>query len=77
MAGLTVLGSSSVLALLPLTKKVELASFPIFWSAMGLALMFSFFGSPLVALVDSSVLKILGDEKILYGKAMMAVEGKD
>ncbi|KAI8339422.1 major facilitator superfamily domain-containing protein [Chlamydoabsidia padenii] len=67
MALLALLGSSSVLLLLPLTKQVGVGSFPIFWSAMVLALMFSFFGSPLVALVDSSVLKILGDEKILYG----------
>ncbi|KAI9318750.1 major facilitator superfamily domain-containing protein [Dichotomocladium elegans] len=32
-----------------------------------LALLFAFFGQPTQALVDSAVLKILGDQKILYG----------
>lgn len=30
--------------------------------------IFAFFGSPICALVDSAVLKILDDQKILYGK---------
>ncbi|KAI8364746.1 major facilitator superfamily domain-containing protein [Radiomyces spectabilis] len=32
-----------------------------------LALVFAFFGQPVTALVDSAVLKMLGDQKILYG----------
>lgn len=32
------------------------------------ALIFAFCGSPVCALVDSAVLKILGDQKLLYGK---------
>ncbi|CAO3586562.1 unnamed protein product [Absidia cylindrospora] len=68
MALLTFLGGSSIMALLLLADKVGVYSDAmIFWVAMYLALMFSFFGSPLTALVDSSVLKILGDQKILYG----------
>ncbi|KAI8086099.1 major facilitator superfamily domain-containing protein [Halteromyces radiatus] len=68
MSLLTFLGGSSVLALLFLADLVKTLAGPIvFWLAMCLALAFSFFGSPLVALVDSSVLKILGDQKVLYG----------
>ncbi|CAO3591264.1 unnamed protein product [Absidia cylindrospora] len=68
MALLALLGGTSVLTLPLLAELVEKYSPPtIFWLAMCLALMYSFFGSPLVALVDSSVLKILGDQKILYG----------
>lgn len=33
------------------------------------AFVFAFFGSPNCALVDSAVLKILGDQKLLYGKS--------
>lgn len=33
-----------------------------------LAFVFAFFGQPVSTLVDSAVLKILGDQKILYGK---------
>jgi MFS family permease len=32
------------------------------------ALIFAFFGSPNCALVDSSVLKLLGEKKLVYGK---------
>jgi hypothetical protein len=34
---------------------------------IALGLIFAFFGSPICALVDSAVLKLLGDQKILYG----------
>lgn len=68
MALLTLLGGSSVMALLLLVNK-GYSDAMVFWCALILALLFSFFGSPLVALVDSAVLKILGDEKVLYGKA--------
>lgn len=34
-------------------------------------LIFAFFGSPICALVDSAVLKILDDQKLLYGKAQL------
>lgn len=33
-----------------------------------LAFVFAFFGQPVATLVDSAVLKMLGDQKILYGK---------
>jgi hypothetical protein len=35
-----------------------------------LAISFAFFGQPVAVLVDSAVLKILGDHKIYYGKYM-------
>ncbi|KAI8333710.1 major facilitator superfamily domain-containing protein [Chlamydoabsidia padenii] len=68
MSFLTLLGGSSVMCLLLLANNMtRYSDTTIFWFALGLALMYSFFGAPLVALVDSAVLKILGDEKILYG----------
>ncbi|CDS10677.1 hypothetical protein LRAMOSA11163 [Lichtheimia ramosa] len=38
-----------------------------FFATASFALLFAFFGQPLQVLVDSAVLKILGDQKILYG----------
>lgn len=67
MAVLALIGGSAIvsMSLLPslLVGKGEL-TMPFICL---LALLYAFFGSPLMALVDSAVLKILGDHKILYG----------
>lgn len=69
MAVLALIGGSAIvsMSLLPslLVGKTDL-TMPF---TCILALLYAFFGSPLMALVDSAVLKILGDHKILYGKA--------
>ncbi|CAO3697277.1 unnamed protein product [Umbelopsis ramanniana] len=68
MAVLALIGGSAIvsMSLLPglLVDKEDL-TMPF---TCILALLFAFFGSPLMALVDSAVLKILGNHKILYGE---------
>ncbi|KAI8095933.1 major facilitator superfamily domain-containing protein [Thamnidium elegans] len=65
------IGGSSVLALyyLPLWININDTSTneQVMVITAVCASIFAFFGSPICALVDSAVLKILGDQKLLYG----------
>ncbi|CAM0141074.1 unnamed protein product [Umbelopsis sp. WA50703] len=68
MAVLALIGGSAIvsMSLLPtVLQGREHLSIPL---TCVLALMYAFFGSPLMALVDSAVLKILDTHKILYGE---------
>jgi MFS family permease len=68
MAVLALIGGSAIvsMSLLPtVLQGREQLSMPL---TCVLALMYAFFGSPLMALVDSAVLKILDTHKILYGE---------
>lgn len=68
MAVLALVGGSAIvsMSLLPtVLKGREELAMPF---TCVLALMYAFFGSPLMALVDSAVLKILDTHKILYGE---------
>ncbi|CAO3626905.1 unnamed protein product [Cunninghamella echinulata] len=67
-ACLITIGGSSILALLPLADQVDNYSDSVILAlTMVLTFIFAFCGSPVVALIDSAVLKLLGDQKILYG----------
>ncbi|OAD76118.1 hypothetical protein PHYBLDRAFT_88121, partial [Phycomyces blakesleeanus NRRL 1555(-)] len=55
----------AILIAIGVTKTDESSTGLIF--AAVLALIFAFFGQPVSALVDSAVLKILGEHKVLYG----------
>ncbi|KAL0089742.1 major facilitator superfamily domain-containing protein [Phycomyces blakesleeanus] len=50
----------------PAVTKTDESSTGLIFAAV-LALIFAFFGQPVSALVDSAVLKILGEHKVLYG----------
>lgn len=66
------IGGSSVLALYYLPRWIDTDDTSTNEQVMLItaicASIFAFFGSPICALVDSAVLKILGDQKLLYGK---------
>ena len=68
MAILMLIGGFSVigLMLIPLTLQHEQTT--ILLATIALAVTFAFFGQPVTVLVDSAVLKILGDDGIYYGK---------
>lgn len=68
MGILASIGGSSVLVLnyLPIWVDVQDSSLVMRITCL-CAFLFAFFGSPVCALVDSVVLKILRDQKILYG----------
>ncbi|CAO3617022.1 unnamed protein product [Cunninghamella blakesleeana] len=62
------IGGLSILSLLPLADKVDtFEDSVILVLTMISTFIFAFCGSPVVALIDSAVLKLLGDQKILYG----------
>ncbi|KAI9488139.1 major facilitator superfamily domain-containing protein [Zychaea mexicana] len=76
MSALAIIGGSGVMALLLLpgwlVQDVDDGNnggntMVTFAAAVTLALIFAFFGQPVSTLVDSAVLKMLGDQKILYG----------
>ncbi|KAK4508869.1 uncharacterized protein ATC70_013492 [Mucor velutinosus] len=66
MGLIAAIGGSSVVSLYFLPK-FELDGFWVMAAATVSAFLFAFFGSPICALVDSAVLKLLADQKILYG----------
>ncbi|KAI8391624.1 major facilitator superfamily domain-containing protein [Radiomyces spectabilis] len=68
MAGLACIGGGCVLVL-PLLPCLGLEN-PLALTA-ALAFGFAFFGSPVCALVDSAVLKILADQRAIYGNQRM------
>ena len=76
MSILALVGGSSIMSLMFLPSWLSLDQDNYHDSGLSLkfvataafALLFAFFGQPLQVLVDSAVLKILGDQKILYGK---------
>lgn len=69
MALLMLIGGLSVIALMfiPVILPNDTTSATLF-STIVLAISFAFFGQPVTVLVDSAVLKILGEYKIYYGK---------
>lgn len=77
MGTLATIGGSSVLVLryFPIWYNVQDSSV-IMQLACVCAFLFAFFGSPVCALVDSIVLKMLGDQKILYGKIFCILRSK-
>ncbi|KAF1801004.1 major facilitator superfamily domain-containing protein [Mucor lusitanicus] len=66
MGLIAAIGGSSVVFLYFLPN-FELDDSLVMAAATVSAFMFAFFGSPICALVDSAVLKLLADQKILYG----------
>ncbi|EPB92134.1 hypothetical protein HMPREF1544_00959 [Mucor circinelloides 1006PhL] len=66
MGLIAAIGGSSVVFLYFLPK-FELDGSMVMGAATVCAFLFAFFGSPICALVDSAVLKLLADQKILYG----------
>lgn len=66
MGLIAAIGGSSVVFLYFLPK-FELDESLVMTAATVCAFLFAFFGSPICALVDSAVLKLLADQKILYG----------
>lgn len=69
MAILMFIGGLSVIALMfiPMVLPQDKTSTTLIVTVV-LAVTFAFFGQPVTVLVDSAVLKILGDHKIYYGK---------
>jgi Na+/melibiose symporter-like transporter len=69
MALTMIIGGSSVISLMfiPLLFPGNENTITLLLTTM-LALIFAFFGQPNAVLVDSAVLKILGQHKIYYGK---------
>lgn len=69
MAILMLVGGLSVIALMFIPVFIpESATSAILSITIALAVTFAFFGQPVTVLVDSAVLKILGDNGIYYGK---------
>ncbi|KAI8641084.1 major facilitator superfamily domain-containing protein [Parasitella parasitica] len=66
MGLIAAVGGSSVISLYFLPQ-LELDDNMVMMVATLCAFLFAFFGSPICALVDSAVLKLLGDQKLLYG----------
>ncbi|CEP08290.1 hypothetical protein [Parasitella parasitica] len=66
MGLIAAVGGSSVISLYFLPQ-FELEENMVMMVATLCAFLFAFFGSPICALVDSAVLKLLGDQKLLYG----------
>lgn len=69
MAILMIVGGLSIIGLMfiPVFLPNDKTSATLFIT-IALAVSFAFFGQPVTVLVDSAVLKILGDYKIYYGK---------
>ncbi|KAH8547743.1 major facilitator superfamily domain-containing protein [Umbelopsis sp. PMI_123] len=68
MAVLALIGGSAIISMSFLPDLLDGKADLMMAFTCVLALMYAFFGSPLMALVDSAVLKILGNHKILYGE---------
>ncbi|KAI8064166.1 major facilitator superfamily domain-containing protein [Gongronella butleri] len=68
VAALTLIGGSALVSLLLLANNMDLFTGDIvFLLTLTAALAFAFFGNPVCSLVDSLVLKMLGEHKLLYG----------
>lgn len=71
IGGLSVIGLMFIPILLPPSSTSSLVILSI---TVALAVTFAFFGQPVTVLVDSAVLKILGDNGIYYGNVLAGYE---